>query len=213
MKLIEKTKNIMQIVLLLVIVGVVIAVFIKSCCKEDDEPVSVVPKIKVEKPDSTITVTPVNLSEIKKTKEWKFLDLNGEEMVKKGRPATKILGKEIGKSDELACIFRGTLYLGIDLKDTIPGWLSQRNDTVFVKLPKAKLLNQKFIDESKREVIVERGDWEYGYESLRDLAELRMKERLLTEDNYEKAKTKAIEEFTKTLKNLGAKNVVAETVR
>ena len=57
--------------------------------------------------------------------------------------------------DRLVAIYRGTLRLGVDLRLADKNWVYAHGDTVTLTLPKIRLLDRRFIDETRTKVFYE----------------------------------------------------------
>ena len=102
--------------------------------------------------DDSIGLTPTQIESIKAVGEWEFLSISTEELVDTTR-------KRLFSDDQLVRIYYGTLRLGVNMKQVEPGWIEQRNDTVFLTLPKVGLLDRDFIDEARTKSFFESGTW------------------------------------------------------
>lgn len=148
-----------------------------------------------------IDITPTQVLEMKEIGEWEFLSVEDEEMVDTVR-------KGIFTDDHLVRIYYGTLRLGFDLRDAKEGWIENRNDTLFVTLPKIKLLDEDFIDEARTESFFETGTWtDKDRADMYKRAYLKMKLRCLTKENIESARTNADRQFYQMLRAMGYENV------
>ena len=123
--------------------------------------------------DDSIGLTPTQIESIKAVGEWEFLSISTEELVDTTR-------KRLFSDDQLVRIYYGTLRLGVDMKQVEPGWIEQRNDTLFLTLPKVGLLDRDFIDEAAH---------------------------CLTPANLSTAEGNARESFKKLLRSMGYKNI------
>ena len=102
----------------------------------------------------------------------------------------------------------GTLRLGVNMKQVEPGWIQQRNDTVFLTLPKVGLLDRNFIDEARTKSFFESGTWKAeDREALYKRAYRKMKAHCLTPDNLQTAEENARESFRKLLRTMGYQKV------
>ena len=102
--------------------------------------------------DDSIGLTPTQIESIKAVGEWEFLSISTEELVDTTR-------KRLFKDDQLVRIYYGTLRLGVNMQQVKPGWIQQRNDTLFLTLPKVGLLDRNFIDEARTKSFFESGTW------------------------------------------------------
>ena len=151
--------------------------------------------------DDSINLTPTQIESIKAVGEWEFLSISTEELVDTTR-------KRLFKDDQLVRIYYGTLRLGINMKQVKPGWIEQRNDTIFLTLPKVGLLDHDFIDEARTKSFFESGTWKAeDREALYKQAYRKMTAHCLTPTNLKTAEDNARESFRKMLRSMGYKNV------
>lgn len=151
--------------------------------------------------DDSIELTPTQIESIKAVGEWEFLSISTEELVDTTR-------KRLFKDDQLVRIYYGTLRLGINMQQVKPGWIQQRNDTLFLTLPKVGLLDRNFIDEARTKSFFESGTWKAeDREALYKQAYRKMTAHCLTPTNLQTAEENARESFRKMLRSMGYKNV------
>lgn len=151
--------------------------------------------------DDSIGLTPTQIESIKAVGEWEFLSISTEELVDTTR-------KRLFKDDQLVRIYYGTLRLGVNMKQVKPGWIQQRNDTLFLTLPKVGLLDRNFIDEARTKSFFESGTWKAeDREALYKQAYRKMTAHCLTPTNLQTAEENARESFRKMLRSMGYKNV------
>ena len=149
-----------------------------------------------------IDLTPTQVKRIEAIGEWEFLQVNDEELI------DTVKHGFFGNS-ELARIYYGTLRLGINLKETPEGWLTQKRDTLIATLPPIKLLDLHFIDEARTMPFYEKGSWtetdrKRMYEKAYDV----MLKRALSHQNLQLAQENAKQQVKELLRSMGAKNVV-----
>lgn len=146
---------------------------------------------------STTISSPTSINSIKDIGEWEFLTINNEELVDTVRRG--LIG-----SSELIRIYYGTLRLGINLNDTISGWLNAHGDTIDVVMPRIKLLDTEFIDEARTEAFYETGKWSpEEMNSLYKVAKKKMIDRCMTKENIEIAQENAKAQMYNLLNGLG----------
>ncbi len=146
---------------------------------------------------STTISSPTSINSIKDIGEWEFLTINNEELVDTVRRG--LIG-----SSELIRIYYGTLRLGINLNDTISGWLNAHGDTIDVVMPRIKLLDTDFIDEARTEAFYETGKWSpEEMNSLYKVAKKKMIDRCMTKENIEIAQENAKSQMYNLLNGLG----------
>ena len=151
--------------------------------------------------DDSIGLTPTQIESIKAGGEWEFLSISTEELVDTTR-------KRLFSDDQLVRIYYGTLRLGVDMKQVEPGWIEQRNDTLFLTLPKVGLLDRDFIDEARTKSFFESGTWKAeDREALYKRAHRKMLAHCLTPANLSAAEGNARESFKKLLRSMGYKNI------
>ena len=151
--------------------------------------------------DDSIGLTPTQIESIKAVGEWEFLSISTEELVDTTR-------KRLFKDDQLVRIYYGTLRLGVNMQQVKPGWIQQRNDTLFLTLPKVGLLDRNFIDEARTKSFFESGTWKAeDREALYKQAYRKMTAHCLTPTNLQTAEGNARESFRKMLRSMGYKNV------
>ena len=147
--------------------------------------------------DDSIGLTPTQIESIKAVGEWEFLSISTEELVDTTR-------KRLFSDDQLVRIYYGTLRLGVDMKQVEPGWITQRNDTLVLILPKIGLLDRDFIDEARTKSFFESGTWKAeDREALYKRAYRKMTAHCLTPTNLRTAEENARESFRKLLRSMG----------
>ena len=147
--------------------------------------------------DDSIGLTPTQIESIKAVGEWEFLSISTEELIDTTR-------KRLISDDQLVRIYYGTLRLGVNMKQVEPGWIEQRNDTLFLTLPKVGLLDRDFIDEARTKSFFESGSWKAeDREALYKRAYQKMKVHCLTPTNLRTAEDNARESFRKLLRSMG----------
>ena len=151
--------------------------------------------------DDSIGLTPTQIESIKAVGEWEFLSISTEELVDTTR-------KRLFSDDQLVRIYYGTLRLGVNMKQVKPKWIRQRNDTLFLTLPKVGLLDHDFIDEARTKSFFESGTWQAeDREALYKRAYRKMISHCLTTTNLNTAEDNARESFKKLLRSMGYKNI------
>lgn len=146
-----------------------------------------------------VGITPIQVSQIRSIGQWEFLSIADEELVDTVRHG-------FWGDSELSRIYYGTLRLGIDLHDADEGWLTMDEDTVVVKLPSIRLLDDHFLDEARTRTFYEDGKWtEADRAALTHKAHEAMKRRCLTAANIHNAQLNATAQFQNMLKSMGYK--------
>ncbi len=148
-----------------------------------------------------IDITPNLIESIKDIGEWEFLSINDEELVDTIRHG--FFG-----DDQLVRIYYGTLRLGINLHETNKDWIMTSGDSIIVTLPAIKLLDEKFIDETKTRSFLESGKWSHMdraalYKKAQDI----MLKRCLTESNIRSAEQNATIQFQNLMQSIGYNNI------
>ena len=152
--------------------------------------------------ENKIDITPQQITSIKEIGQWEFLSISEEELVDTTR-------KGIFSDDHLVRIYKGTLRLGIDLKELNEQNVFIQNDTLFMTLPPMKLLDEHFIDEANTRSFHETGKWKPAdRERMYQKAQLMMKQRALTSENYQNAKDYGESQITDLMNNMGFPHVV-----
>lgn len=142
-------------------------------------------------------ITPVQVEKIKSIGQWEFLSVSDEEIVDTVRHG--FFG-----DDELSRIYYGTLRLGIDLNDAEKDWITMDKDTVAIKLPPVKLLDNNFIDEARTRAFIEDGKWsEADRAALTQKAIRQMRRRCLTKSNFKSAEDNARIQMRKLIQAMG----------
>ena len=152
--------------------------------------------------DNTIDITPAQIRSIERIGEWEFLAITDEELVDTVRSRT------LQRDDRLVRIYKGTLRLGIDLRQTKEGWVFAHGDTVSLTLPPIRLLSAHFIDEARTRNFYELGTWDArAKEALYHKAVRQMKKRCLTPANFRQARDNAHTQMTSLFRSFGFKTV------
>lgn len=145
--------------------------------------------VTVATSNKSINLSPTVVQSIEQIGEWEFLAIHDEELVDTSYSS-------LFSEKHLIRIYKGTLRLGIDLREAKAGWLTTRGDTVIVKLPAIKLLDENFIDEAQTQSVFEKGDWDNNArQALFNKAHKMMKQRCLTKQNIKIAEENAREQF------------------
>lgn len=153
--------------------------------------------IEIETSNESINVGYTRLESIRNIGEWEFLAVSDEELV-------DTIRRGFFGDDNLVRIYYGTLRLGINMKETKPGWITTDKDTIVARLPKIKLLDENFIDETRTRSFFAEGKWSAAdYKALYMKAYRKMRERCMTESNIKSAENNAAEQFTNLLHSMG----------
>ena len=159
------------------------------------------PTITVEK--TKIDRTPLQIKEIKSIAEWEFLSVECEVMVDSVRKRNIFI-----TDDKLVRIYRGSLRLGVNLKEADENWINIEDSVVNVNLPKIKLLDDRFIDEANSVSFYESGKWSgQAKEEMVTKAEVKMRKYALTPEMFDRAREQAESRFRSLFAALGYNNV------
>lgn len=151
--------------------------------------------------DGETLMTPTRIRSIENIGEWEFLAISDEEMVDTVRYG--IFG-----DDELVRIYYGTLRLGVDLREAKDGWIKTYDDSVSVTLPKIKLLDNDFIDETRTVSFFESGKWTNSdRRAMYERAYRLMMRRCLSESNLNSARQNAELQFGNLMRSIGFEKV------
>lgn len=151
--------------------------------------------------DEGICVTPTQIRAIEDIGEWEFLSVSDEELI------DTVAHVFFGDS-ELVRIYYGTLRLGINLHEATPGWIKAEKDSVVVRLPPVKLLDNDFIDEARTTSFFESGTWTgQDRDVLYQRACRTMLHRCLTPQNVSIAEQNARDQFRKLMLSIGYEKV------
>ena len=151
--------------------------------------------------NDSIGLTPTQIESIKAVGEWEFLSISTEELVDTTR-------KRLFSDDQLVRIYYGTLRLGVNMKEVEPGWIQQRNDTLFLTLPKVGLLDRDFIDEARTKSFYESGTWKPAdRDALYQKAYRLMLTHGMTNENLQAAELNASQQLRQMMLSMGYKNV------
>ena len=180
---------------------IIVALAIRSLSKAVDGEGGLV-SMNIEK-DTTIALTPAQVTSIRKIGKWEFLSMRMEEIV------DTIHKRTLLSDEELVRIYKGTVRLGVDMSKLPNDWLNAKGDTAIVKLPKIQQLNKKFIDEARTETFYETGSWSgEAREQMYRRAERRMKRRVAQSNAYQEAERNGQEQVTALMRSFGFRTVI-----
>lgn len=158
-------------------------------------------ELKVER-EHRIDVTPEEIRAVKNIGEFEFLRIQTEELVELNEAG--ILGDK-----QIARIYTGTLRIGFDLSSVPDDWFVAQGDTAIINVPRLRLLDQNFIDETRTRAFYEKGTWDaVARERLYQKARKRMMKRVLTPANYAAARRNATGLLTRIFFDMGYRFVV-----
>lgn len=199
-------KNIIKLLLGVTVTAVAVTVAVMTLRKATVEVIDSAATVETVT-DRTIDITPTVIKSIEDIGEWAFLEIDNEEIVDTVRHG-------FFSDDRLVRIYYGTVRIGINLKETHEGWMAVENDTLKARLPKVRLLDDNFIDETRTKAFIETGKWSHqDRKALYDRAMAKMKRRCLTKENYKTAQDNAVEQFTAMLRAIGYDKVRVEVER
>lgn len=148
-----------------------------------------------------IELTPQQIKSIEDIGQWEFLAIQQEVV-------TDTLRKGFFTDDRLVAIYRGTLRLGVDLRLADKNWVYAHGDTVTLTLPKIRLLDRRFIDETRTKVFYESGTWSNHVRQQQYYkAYNQMVRQGLTQKNLRQAEDYARDYFESMFKLLGFETV------
>ncbi len=151
--------------------------------------------------NSQINITPEQIKSIKDIGEWEFLSIADEELVDTVR-------KGFFSDDHLVRIYYGTVRLGINMRQTAPGWIETIGDSISVTLPPIILLDRDFIDEARTKSFHESGRWTAKErEVLYHKAHRLMLKRCMTPANMEAARKNGEVQFRRMMRAMGYERV------
>lgn len=148
-----------------------------------------------------IELTPQQIKSIEDIGQWEFLAIQQEVV-------TDTLRKGFFTDDRLVAIYRGTLRLGVDLRLADKNWVYAHGDTVTLRLPKIRLLDRRFIDETRTKVFYESGKWSnHARQQQYYKAYNQMIRQSLTKANLKQAEDYAYDYFESMFKLLGFETI------
>lgn len=152
----------------------------------------------------SIDTRPSRIEQIREIGQWEFMAFHNEEIVDTTATVRRPWPLPDGKK-QLARIYSGTLRLGFDLHtDTVAGWLHASGDSITVKLPPVRLLDERFIDEAATRPLIEEGSWTHADRAaLTRKAARKMKASVLTPANIKRADEAAQSRMRELLTALG----------
>ena len=148
--------------------------------------------------ESGVTGDTISMQSLRDIGQWEFLTINDEEL------ADTSESRLLGSDRKLTRIYYGTLRLGIDTNEMSPSDVVLNGDTLDVKLPKVKLLDNDFIDEALTKSFYEKGTWDQSArKALYEKAHRQMIKRCMTEENLRTAEANATAEVHQLFHALG----------
>ena len=153
--------------------------------------------ISLEPDSKGIAIESTKLKAVRDIGQWEFLTLNDEELV--DSTESRLLGDK-----KITRIYYGTMRLGIDMTQLDDNAVRMVGDTIDVKLPPVKLLDEDFIDETRTRPFYEKGSWNAkARKALFEKAKRQMTARCMTDDNIHIAQAYAIDEVSRVFESMG----------
>lgn len=147
--------------------------------------------------DPRIELTPQEIRRIERIGEWEFLSVQCEVVADTAR-------KGFFSDDRLVAVYTGVPRIGLDLAEAREGWAQAQGDTVTLRLPAVRLLDENFIDEARTRVFFESGKWSNEARArLYDKARREMLGKCLTPSNLRRAEENARGQFASLFEALG----------
>lgn len=188
-----------RLLIIIVMLGLVAFIVrqIRSIAEGEDTLLDVKHSVAIEQ-------TPEEVRALRDIGQWEFMAINTEELVERHEAHT--FGDK-----HLVKVFRGTLRLGIDMKQAPADWFTEDTITVpagkrgaALLLPDVTLLDTTFIDEARTTTFYEDGRFDAkAKQALYDEAAKAMKARALTEENITTTRNAAKVQFTHIFQALG----------
>ena len=155
----------------------------------------------VEKP---IEQSPEEIMRLQAIGQWEFLSVEAEELVE--RHYSGLMSER-----DLVCIYRGTLRIGVDMRNLPSDWVEMKERSAILHLPQPSLLDENFLDESRTTVFFEQGVFRpEERDAMRTEAKDKMKQRAMTAENLSIARRNAEAQFQKLFLAMGYEDVVVE---
>lgn len=184
---------------LITAVIIIVAIWLRNYRNNKSEGTSIA-NLKIEK-NKQINATPEALRRIKDIGQWEFLSIEAEELVE---------ANEMGilSHKQMAKIYTGTLRIGLDFRQLTSDWYSSKGDTAYLHLPRLRLLDTHFIDETRTKDFYTKGSWTAeDREALYKQAQRKMIGRVLTPDNFYRARKNATKSIAQLFSTLGFKQI------
>lgn len=156
------------------------------------------PVVKTVVTDSNL---PVLIDSIKALGQWSLVSADMAQEV--DTVDDGFLGSGLG-GDSVRMVFYGTLHYGIDMTRIDDGWVRVSGDTAYITLPQAELLDNRFLDERRTQVVG--GDQDFANRKSVRSAMTRKAKTLMAEkgsNNIAVARKRAEEELLKVFRRNG----------
>lgn len=149
-----------------------------------------------------IDVTAEEIRAVRNIGEFEFLRVETEELA-------ELTETGVLRDKQIARIYTGTLRIGFNLSDVPDNWFEARGDTAVLNVPRLRLLDSNFIDETRTRPLYEKGSWNSeSYELLYKQARRKMIDRVLTPARFRTARQSATEQLSRIFLDLGFNNVI-----
>ncbi len=149
-----------------------------------------------------IDVSPEEIRAVRNIGEFEFLRVETEELA-------ELTETGVLRDKQIARIYSGTLRIGFNLSDVPDNWFEARGDTAVLNVPRLRLLDSNFIDETRTRPLYEKGTWRpEAYETLYKQARKKMIDRVLTPARFRSARQNATEKLSRIFLDLGFNNVI-----
>ena len=150
--------------------------------------------------NSGISIEATQLKSVRDIGQWEFLTVSDEELV------DSTAGRILGSDKQITRIYYGTLRLRFDMKDVK---IDVQGDSVTMTLPKVRLLDPDFIDETRTKAFYESGRWSAAdREALYNKARRQMMAHALTPQNLQTAADNADVQLRRMMRAMGYKTVI-----
>ena len=156
--------------------------------------------------EEQVDETPALVDSIRAIGEWQLTYLDIETQIDTVR--SRWLGLV---HDKVVRRYYGHVSLGIDMQKLSADWYYRHGDSISLTLPKVRILDQNFIDESRTK-LVEADDDEFEQDpqtkqDMLDRAHRIMLQRASTHEVLSKAERQATNRLTRRFQNIGYKHV------
>ena len=159
-------------------------------------------EVKIAPDESGVTGDTISMQSLRDIGQWEFLTISDEEL------ADTSESRLIGSDRKLTRIYYGTLRLGIDMSELSANDVVLNGDTLDVKLPRVKLLDNDFIDEALTKSFYEKGTWNQSTrKALYEKARRQMLKRCMTEANISACEANATSEVRQLFHALGYNHI------
>lgn len=150
----------------------------------------------------------ITMSDLSPTRQLRVMSVYKEIIVGKTKTEQMLLGPVERK---IYAIYPAQVNLGFDLTECGDDWLRVSGDTVYVKLPPVRILNDggQYVDEARKRVPIQSGKWTWSeMNSLREMANKEMLFQCWRDGSFNDASAQGRAVVENLLKTLGYRNVV-----